>query len=88
MFLLLISLFHLSSFFTKISFNKVYYMKEDLQNFRYQCLKNIKMDGFLEDDLLLLLLLRRQRDKHIFWVRNIFRKRKELGEFHRPVQEL
>ena len=63
-------------------------MKEDLQNFRYQCLKNIKMDGFLEDDLLLLLLLRRQRDKHIFWVRNIFRKRKELGEFHRPVQEL
>ena len=26
--------------------------------------------------------------KHIFWVRNIFRKREELGEFHPPVQEL
>ena len=39
-------------------------MKEDLQNFRYQCLKNIKMDGFLEDDLLLLLLLRRQRQTY------------------------
>ena len=30
-------------------------MKVDLQNFRYQRLKNIKMDDFLEDDLLLLL---------------------------------
>ena len=38
-------------------------MKVDLQNFRYQGLKNIKMDDFLEDDLLLLLLLRRQRKK-------------------------
>ena len=33
-------------------------MKVDLQNFRYQRLKNIKMDDFLEDNLLLLLLLR------------------------------
>ena len=59
-------------------------MKVDLQNFRYGRLKNIKMDGFLEGDLLLLLLLRRQRKralhralkctKHMFWVRNIFRK--------------
>ena len=74
-------------------------MKVDLQNFRYQHSKNIKMDDFLEDDLLLLFLLRRQRKKralrravkgtkHIFWVRNIFRKREELGEFHPPVQEL
>ena len=38
-------------------------MKVDLQNFRYQRLKNIKMDDFLEDDLLLFLLLRRRREK-------------------------
>ena len=38
-------------------------MKVDLQNFRYQRLKNIKMDDFLEDDLLLFLLLRRRRKK-------------------------
>ena len=74
-------------------------MKVDSQNFIYQRLKNIKMDDFLEDDLLLLLLLRRRRKKsalrralkHIkrmVWVRNIFRKREELGEFHRLVQEL
>ena len=73
-------------------------MKVDLQNFRYQRLKNIKMDDFLEDDLLLLLLLRRRkkralrralkRTKRMFWVRNIFTKREELGEFHRLVQEL
>ena len=31
-------------------------MKVYLKNFRYQRLKNIKMDEFLEDDLLLLLL--------------------------------
>ena len=41
-------------------------MKVDLQNFRYQGLKNIKMDDFLEDDLLLLLLLRRRRKKEPF----------------------
>ena len=41
-------------------------MKVDLQNFRYQRLKNIKMDDFLEDDLLLLLLLRRRRKKEPF----------------------
>ena len=62
-------------------------MKVDLQNFRYQRLKNIKMDDFLEDDLLLLLLLRRRkkralrralkRTKRMFWVRNIFSKREE-----------
>ena len=74
-------------------------MKVDLQNFRYQRLKNINMDDFLEDDLLLLLLLRRRRKKRalrralkrtkrMFWVRNIFRKREEFGEFHRLVQEL
>ena len=74
-------------------------MKVDLPNFRYQRLKNIKMDDFLEDDLLLLLLLRRWKEKRalcralkctkrMFWVRNIFRKREELGEFHRLVQEL
>ena len=66
-------------------------MKVDLQNLRYQRLKNIKMDNILEDDLLLLLLLRRRRKKRIFrvfWVRNIFRKHEELGEFHRLVQEL
>ena len=60
-------------------------MKVDLQNLRYQRLKNIKMDDILEDDLLLLLLLRRRRKKRIFrvfWVRNIFRKHEELGEFH------
>ena len=38
-------------------------MKVDLQNFRYQRLKNIKMDDFLEDDLLLLLVLRRLKKK-------------------------
>ena len=64
-------------------------MKVDLQNFRYQRLKNIKMDDFLEDDLLLLLLLRRRkkralrralkRTKRMFWVRNIVRKREELS---------
>ena len=73
-------------------------MRVDLQNFRYQRLKNIKLDDFLEDDLLLLLLLRRRekrafrralkRTKSMFWVRNIFRKCVELGEFHRLVQEL
>ena len=74
-------------------------MKVDLRNFRYQCLKNIKIDGFLEDDLQLLLLLRRSRKKRalrralkctkrMFWVRNIFRKHEELEEFHRLVQEL
>ena len=74
-------------------------MKVDLQNFRYQHLKNIKMDDFLEDDLLLLLLLRRlrkkrvlhralKRIKHMFWVRNIFRKHEELGEFHGLIEEL
>ena len=62
-------------------------MKVDLQNFRYQRLKNIKMVDFLEDDLLLLPLLRRRRKKalrralkrtkRMFWVRNIFRKREE-----------
>ena len=41
-------------------------MKVDFQNFRYQRLKNIKMDDFLEDDLLLLLLLRRRRKKEPF----------------------
>ena len=41
-------------------------MKVDLQNFRYQHSKNIKMDDFLEDDLLLLFLLRRQRKKEPF----------------------
>ena len=85
-------------FLLKFQFNKVYYMKVDLQNFRYQRLKNIKMDDFLEDDLLLLLLLRRRkkralrralkRTKRMFWVWNVFRKREELGEFHRLVQEL
>ena len=59
-------------------------MKVDLENFRYQRLKNIKMDDFLEDDLLLLLLLIKRRKKRVlrralkrtkrmFWVRNIFR---------------
>ena len=38
-------------------------MKVDLQNFRYQRLKNIKVEDLLEDDLLLLLLLRRRRKK-------------------------
>ena len=41
-------------------------MKVDLPNFRYQRLKNIKMDDFLEDDLLLLLLLRKRRKKDPF----------------------
>ena len=75
-------------------------MKVDLPNFRYQRLKNIKMDDFLEDNLLLLLLLKKKRrkkralrralkrTKRMFWVRNIFRKRKELGEFRRLAQEL
>ena len=73
-------------------------MKVDLQNFRYQRLKNIKMDDFLEDDLLLLLLLRRRkkralrralkRTKRMFLVKNIFRKREELWEFYRLFQEL
>ena len=59
-------------------------MKVDLENFRYQRLKNIKVDDFLEDDLLLLLLLIKRRKKRalrralkrtkrMFWVRNIFR---------------
>ena len=38
-------------------------MKVDLRNFRYQRLKNTKMDDFLEGDLLLLLLLRKQKKK-------------------------
>ena len=41
-------------------------MKVDLQNFRYQSLKNIKLDDFLEDDLLLLLLPRGRRKKEPF----------------------
>ena len=40
-------------------------MKVDLQNFRYQRLKNIKMDHFLKDILLLVILLR-QREKKTF----------------------
>ena len=41
-------------------------MKVDLQNFRYQSLKNIKLGDFLEDELLLLLLSRRRRKKEPF----------------------
>ena len=74
-------------------------MKADLQNIRYQRLTNIKMDDFLEDNLLLLLSLKRQRKKRalrrafkrtkrMFWVRNIFRKREEFEKFHRLIQEL
>ena len=40
-------------------------MKVDLQNFRNQRLKNIKIDDFIEDDLLLLLLLKRQTKKQL-----------------------
>ena len=57
------------------------------------------MDASLEDDLLLLLLLRRcrksrtrrrslTRASHRFSVRDILKKREELAEFHRFVQEL
>ena len=38
-------------------------MKVDLPNFRYQRWKNIKMDDFLEDNLLLLLLLKKNGEK-------------------------
>ena len=38
--------FILVHFLVKFQFNKVYYMKVDLQNFRYQRLKNIKMMTF------------------------------------------
>ena len=41
-------------------------MKVDLQNFRYQRLKNIKMDEFLEDDLLLLLLFKKKSPSQSF----------------------
>ena len=54
-------------------------MKVDLQNFRYQHLKNIKMDDFLEDDLLLLLLLRRLRKKRVLH-RALKRIKHVLGE--------
>ena len=65
-------------------------MKVDFGNFRYQLLNNIKIDDFLEDYLLLLLSLRRQRikralcralkrTKHMFWEISIFRNRKEFG---------
>ena len=69
-------------------------MKVDLQNSRSQ-----KIDDFLEDDLLLLLFFKKTEKKKspsqsfktyqtYAWVRNIFRKREELGEFSRLVQEL
>ena len=57
------------------------------------------MDEVDEEYLLLVLLLRRRRKrmrkivgnaraKHKFWIRNIYRNRDELGEYHRLVQEL
>ena len=57
------------------------------------------MDDCVEEELLLVLLLRRRRKKRVeitnalrskprFWIRDIFLKREELGEFHRLVQEL
>ena len=71
----------------KVNFKKI---ESDIQN---------KMDASLEDDLLLLLLLRRcrkDRTRHRllkrasprFSVRHIFKKREEIAEFHRFVQEL
>ena len=51
--------------------------------------------------ILLMLLLRRRRQRRIhdqsekkkckirrWWIQNIFKKRKELGEYHRLFQEL
>ena len=57
------------------------------------------MDDSDEDELLLLFLLRRRRKRRTlrrkltrapprFWVRNIFQKREQLGEYHRLIQEL
>ena len=74
-------------------------MKVDLPNFRYQRLKNIKMDDFWEDNWFTAFFIKKtggkraicralKRTKHMFWVGNIFRKYEELGEFHRLVQEL
>ena len=44
----------------------------------------------------LLLLLKRRRKrlalqrkrKRKYWVRSVFRRREEYGEFHRPIEEL
>ena len=44
--------FILVRFLVKFQFNKVYYMKVNLQNFRYQRLKNIKMNDFLEENFM------------------------------------
>ena len=59
------------------------------------------MTGFsVRKKILLMLLLRRRRHRRIhdqsekkrkirrWWIRNIFKKRKELGEYHRLFQEL
>ena len=58
-----------------------------------------KMDASLEDELLVLLLLRRGRKRRYlhratklasprFWVRNIFQKPEELGECRCLVEKL
>ena len=62
---------------------------------------NSDLDNDLLEEKLILLLLyknrrrrraqrafRRRRAKPRFWVRQIFNKRKELGEYHRLIQEL
>ena len=61
---------------------------------------NMEDDSF-EEEILLLFLLRRRRKRRAkkqlnkqkrsaprFWVRSIFKKRDQLGEYHRLVQEL
>ena len=54
----------------------------------------------MDEETLLLLLLRRRRKRKIleqkeseraspkFWVRPIFKKREEFGEYHRLIDEL
>lgn len=61
--------------------------------------KNKMADFFDDEELLLLLLRRRRRRRRIraskfnratprFWVRKIFQRREEYGEYHHLVQEL
>ena len=60
------------------------------------------MDDSFEDEILLLILLRRRMKRRAlkrlhgkfnrapprFWFRNTFKKREQLGEYHRIIQEL
>ena len=50
--------------------------------------EKVEQDKQEEELLLIMLLLRRRKQKRRSWVHEINKKRKDLGEFHRLIQEL